>query len=105
MRSGKRWSTRRAAAKRRSRRRNPGARKTCTAFPAMPRAVPPAARALPPATTAADHGGNDDAWTRSFIGEFVAHAVDRQDAPRPARVRLGLSTDVPDVSIHARLVR
>src|SRR2546428_6536329 len=105
MRSSRRWSTRRAAARRRSRRRDPGARKTGLAFPAMPRAVPPAARAPPPATTAADHGGNDDVWTRSFFGEFVAHAVYRQDVPRPARIRLEFSTDVLDMRIDGALVR
>src|SRR5256712_11520012 len=105
MRSSRRWSTRRAAARRQSQRRNPGARRTGHAFLAMPRAVRPAARALPPATTAADHGGTDDVWTRSFFGEFVAHAVDRQDVPRPARIRLELSTDVLDVRINGALIR
>src|SRR3989449_6750636 len=105
MRSSRRWSTRRAAARRRSQRKTPGARKPCPDSPAMPRAVPPAARALPLATTAADHGGDDDAWTRSFFGEFVAHAVDRQDVPRPARIRLEFSTDVLDVRINGALVR
>src|SRR2546428_9227149 len=105
MRPRRRWSTGGAAERRRSKRKTPAARKPGAASPAMPRAVPPAARALPLATTAADHGGNDDAWTSSFFGEFVAHAVDRQDVPRPARIRLEFSTDVLDVRINGALVR
>src|SRR2546422_5189426 len=105
MRSSRRWSTRRAAARRRSRKRDPGARKTDLAFPAMPRAGPSAARALPPATTAADHGGNDDVWTRSFFGEFVAYAVHGLNVPRPARIRLEFATDVLDVRIDGAFVR
>src|SRR2546426_12745206 len=105
MRPRRRGSTRRAAPRRQSQRRTPGARRPAHASPATPRAVPPAARALPPATTAADHGGTDDVWTRSFFGEFVAHAVDRQDVPRPARIRLELSTDVLDVRINGSLIR
>ena len=50
-------------------------------------------------------GKAEDQWGCSSVGEFVAHAVDRQKVARFRRVRLDLMADVFDMCVNGTFIR